>query len=429
VRRPAAATPEQADDASPARTDAPIALIRPGRAALGSSEGRRALLAAGWRDVVAVLPQWATARVIVLGALGMAHVLVDHTHPSRAVASRVRDGLLGWDAGWYEAIARFGYGPLGHQSLRFFPLFPLAGRFLGVLPGVRDGGALVVLANVCALVATVLLFVLARRESGDEALARRATWLLSVVPAAFTLVMGYAEAMLLLWSVGCVLALRRGSTLLGPRGAPAWWWAAGLGFLAGLTRPLGALLAVPAVVEAVRARQSRAGSSSPVGPGGRVVGPAAAILGPVVGMAVFLGWSWVAEGSPWLPLRVQAQAGHHGGFSDPVATVLHDARGVFHHHLGTALHVPWVLLVLALLVVCWRRWPACYGALATADVLVALSGTNLDSFERYALSAFPLVLAGATLTSGPRVERVVLVLAGAGLAGYALLAFTNVVVP
>ena len=39
------------------------------------------------------------------------------------------------------------------------------------------------------------------------------------------------------------------------------------------------------------------------------------------------------------------------------------------------------------------------------------------------------VLAGATVTSGPRVERVVLVLAGAGLAGYALLAFTNVFVP
>ena len=66
----------------------------------------------------------------------------------------MHQGLLGWDAGWYEAIARSGYGPLGHQSLRFFPLFPLVGRALAVLPGVSAGAALVVVANVSALVAT-----------------------------------------------------------------------------------------------------------------------------------------------------------------------------------------------------------------------------------------------------------------------------------
>ena len=89
---------------------------------------------------------------------------------------------------------------------------------------------------------------------------------------------------------------------------------------------------------------------------------------------------------------------------------------MLHHHFGTALHVPWVLLVLVLVVVCWRRLPASYAAFATAVVVVALSGTNLDSFERYALSAFPLVVAGASLAADRRVERVVLVLAAAGLA-------------
>ena len=55
--------------------------------------------------------------------------------------------------------------------------------------------------------------------------------------------------------------------------------------------------------------------------------------------------------------------------------------------------------------------------------------SNLDGFERYALSAFPLVLAGAGLTSGAASERVVLALAAAGLAIYAVLAFTNLYVP
>ncbi len=98
-------------------------------------------------------------------------------------------------------------------------------------------------------------------------------------------------------------------------------------------------------------------------------------------------------------------------------------------HLGSALHLPWAVLALGLLVVTLRRWPVAYGALAAAVLIVALTAANLDGFERYALSAFPLVLAGATVTSGPRVERAVLALAAGGLAVYAILAFTNLYVP
>jgi hypothetical protein len=91
--------------------------------------------------------------------------------------------------------------------------------------------------------------------------------------------------------------------------------------------------------------------------------------------------------------------------------------------------VPWVLLALAMLVVCWRRLPASYTVFAAAVMAVALAGTNLDSFERYALSAFPLTMAAALVCRGTRVERAVLVLLSAGLAGYALLAFLNISVP
>jgi hypothetical protein len=60
---------------------------------------------------------------------------------------------------------------------------------------------------------------------------------------------------------------------------------------------------------------------------------------------------------------------------------------------------------------------------------VAVAGTNLDSFERYALSAFPLSMAAAAVCRGPRVERTVLPLLAACLAAYALLAFLNISVP
>lgn len=367
------------------------------------------------RAVWAVLPQWVVARVVVLGMLALAHLIVDRTHPAAlGVAARVHQGLLGWDAGWYEGIARVGYAPLGHQALRFFPLFPLMGRALATVSGVSDGTALLVVANVAALAATAMLRILVLRETGDVRLATRSVWLLSLVPPAFVLVMGYAEPLLLVCTVGCFLAIR-------PGGPITWWAAAALGLAAGLTRPLGVLLVLPVVVEAVRRWPGATRNER--------LAAATAVVAPVAGAGAFLAWSWGVFGDALLPLRVQAQAGHHGGLSDPLRTLVDDARGVFHHHFGTALHVPWVVLVVVLVVVCWRRLPASYGAFATGVVLVALSGTNLDSFERYALSAFPLLIAGASLTAEPRVERSVLALAAAGLAVYALLAFLNLSVP
>ncbi len=89
----------------------------------------------------ALLP-FAVARVVVAGTLGLAHFVVDRTHPSApGVAARVHQGLLGWDAGWYETIARQGYGPLGHESLRFFPAVPLLTHVLAWVPGLGDGPA------------------------------------------------------------------------------------------------------------------------------------------------------------------------------------------------------------------------------------------------------------------------------------------------
>ena len=366
----------------------------------------------------AVLP-YVVARVVVLGALGLAHFIVDRTHPATAgVAARVHAGLLGWDAGWYETIARGGYGPLGRQSLRFFPAVPVLTHGLAWL-GLGDGPALVLLANVAAFAATAMLYVLVRRETGSTAVARRSIWVLSLLPAAFVLVMGYAESVLLVFAVGCFLALRPPATSTGSR--PHFAVAGGLAFAAALTRPVGVLLFLAVVSELVRWWQR-------LGRNERAAG-LAAVAAPFLGLLVFLGWSKHTVNDWWAPLRVQLQSAHHGGLSDPFATLYDDAKGVLHHHVGTALHVPWVLLALAMLVVCWRRLPAPYTLFAAAALAVAVSGANLDSFERYALSAFPLSIAAALLLKQSQVERGVLTLLAAGLAGYALLAFLNISVP
>ncbi|HEX3794851.1 MAG TPA: hypothetical protein VHV57_10165 [Acidimicrobiales bacterium] len=365
----------------------------------------------------AIVP-FLVARAIVLGALSLAHFIVDRVNPANtAVAARVHEGLLGWDAGYYETIARVGYAALGHQSLRFFPAVPLLTHALAWLPGVDDGAALIVVSNLAALAATMLFFVLVRRETGDLPTAWRALWLLSLAPAAFVLVMGYAESTLLALSIGCFLALRPGRA--GVR--PNFWVAALCGFLAALTRPVGVLLALAVLCELIR-------WWTRLGRGERLVG-LGATGAPLLGVLAFLAWADHVVGDLWAPLRVQLQTAHHGGVSDPFVTLFHDARGVLHHHVGTALHVPWVLVALVLLIVCWRRLPACYTVFAAATMALAVAGSNLDSFERYALSAFPLTMAAALLCRRERVERTVLVLLPAALAGYSLLAFLNISVP
>lgn len=364
-----------------------------------------------WALRTAVAP-WLVARVVVGGALAVADELVTRTHPLASVAARVHQGLLGWDASWYESIARHGYAGAGHSSLRFFPLVPLLTRALSYVPGVGFGTALLVVANASAFAATALLALLAQRETGDAALGRRAAWLLCLAPPAFTQVMGYAEGTLLALSVGALLALR----------ARSWWWAAALGLAAAATRPVGVLLVVPAAVEGLRGLRDAARP--------RRAARTAAVVGPVVGFAAFLGWVGWRYGDVLAPLKVQEQGSHRGGVADPFRTLAHDASLLVHdRHLGEALHLPWVLLAVALLVVAVRRWPAAYSAYVAAVLVVALTASNLDGFERYALSAFPLVLAGATVTSSRRVERVVLPVAAAGLGLYALLAFTNLYIP
>jgi hypothetical protein len=373
-----------------------------------------------WALKVSALP-WLVARVVVLAALGVGHELVSHHHLTGAAAARVHEGLLGWDAGWYQSIAGHGYAGAGHGSLRFFPLFPVLGRALAVLPGISVGAGVVIVANVSALLGTAVVVALARFESGDERLARRAGWLLSLAPPAFTFVMGYAEGTLLLLAAGTFLALR----------TRHWGIAALLGFAAGLTRPLGALLLVPAAVEVWREWRGESGGAD-VRPLGvkRAAVRLAAVLGPVAGTGTFLGWVGWRYGGWLTPLRLQQEAGHHGRLVDPLVTLAHDGSYLLHgKHLGEALHLPWVLFALVLLVVSFRKWPACDGWFAAAVLVVALSGSNLDSFERYALSGFPLVLAGASLTVSRRVFAPVLALSGSALFGYALLAFANRYVP
>ncbi|HXY45742.1 MAG TPA: hypothetical protein VEH29_16265 [Acidimicrobiales bacterium] len=375
------------------------------RAARWRVEAIRSSRAALWPFVV--------SRAIVVGALALARFLVTEVRPrSGAALVAAHAGLLGWDANWYRRIAALGYGRAGRTSVRFFPLYPLLTRALSALPGLSTNVALLVIANLSTFVAVALIYRLVVVETGDEETASRAAWWLAIFPTAFVLSMGYADSLWLVTSLAMFLALR----------SRHFAAAAVAGLLAGVSRPVGVLLAVPALIEAAH----RLGEI----PWRRRWSRAAAVASAPVGTACYLAWSKVHDGSFFLPLSAQVSSQNRGRLADPIVTIARDLRYLVHgEHLGTALHAPWALFFVALLIVLYRSWPAAYGAYATVTLAVILTAPNLTSFERYGLDCFPFVLAVTTLTKRRQVSWSAFAVSGALLAGYALLTFLGAYIP
>jgi hypothetical protein len=147
-----------------------------------------------------------------------------------------------WDAVHYFAIARNGYGQEPGGLAAFFPLFPATVHLLGA--ALDSGTALIwdqsllIAGPIVAAVASLAALLLVERlvALDDDALTtERAVLYLSIFPFSFYFIVPYAEAVLLLTSVGCFLALRRQR-----------WLVAGIcGCLAILSKQLGIVLIIP----------------------------------------------------------------------------------------------------------------------------------------------------------------------------------------
>ncbi|HWL34793.1 MAG TPA: hypothetical protein VNQ77_01240 [Frankiaceae bacterium] len=362
-----------------------------------------------WRPGRDALRAWLVSRAAVLALMALAAYLQARHGFGRAPLRAGAGGFFVWDSDWYRRIAAEGY--THPDMLRFFPLVALPGRLVAPFGTFAAGLAVLVVANVSALVYADGIGRLAHLELGEQA-GRWAPWLALVNPASFVLVLGYAEATAAALGVWCFLALRR----------QAWGVAAGLAFLSGLTRPVGLLLALPAFVEALRGLR--------LTPRREVLARALAVAAAPLGGAAYLLWVWAAHGDPMLPFDVQ-QAGDLRS-----ALLVWPGEALGRGWLAVrgdgqvvdALHLLGVPLAAGLFVLVARRLPASYTAYAAALLVVALGTPRLASYERYALAAFPLIMVAAALR--PRSARIVTwVVCCSGLAGYSVLAFAHRYVP
>lgn len=373
--------------------------------------GTRRIDEAWGTSLRAAIVPWLITRVLVVGAFGAARHLVDEL----AVVPRplqIGQGLLAWDAAFYADIAGGGYDAVPSAGLRFFPMVPYLGRILGLLPGLDARAGVVVVANLSALVFGVLFHRLVLVERGDHVLARRAVWIAALAPPAFVTVLGYAEASLMLLAVATFLALRSRHFAL----------AAAAGFAAGVVRPVGVLLALPALIEAARGRRHLLPRE--------VAARLLAVAAPGLGLLSYLLWVRARTGDLLLALRLHDDPLLRGGTVEPVGNVIEAAGDLFSgDRVGSGIHFVTALVMVGLVVVLAGRWPASYTAYAAVSIGLALTASNLDSLERYTFATFPFLLAVADVTPRPAVERAVLVTAAGGLVAATVLAFTGILVP
>ena len=187
-----------------------------------------------WGPPIAILVA-SRALVFLSGRFGSRHIPFDPTATEAMVSA---PAWFRWDAGYYLDIATRGY--VADYSTAFFPLYPLLGHIVGRASGVPIHWTLLVLANVFFILTVLVLFDLVRREWNDET-ALVAVAGVSFFPSTVFLSAGYAESLFLLLTLITFRYLYDGKM----------WSAAFFSGLASASRPLGFLLALSVVVDAI----------------------------------------------------------------------------------------------------------------------------------------------------------------------------------
>jgi hypothetical protein len=302
--------------------------------------------------------------------------------------------LARWDSGWYVGIAENGYetpsNPPGRETNHaFFPLYPLLMRLLSRLTGLETTLAGSLISGACLLLSLPLFAAWVKRRFG-EGRVLPSTLVLLLFPTSLFFAAVYTESLLLLLVLLAVDLVER------DRPVPATV----AGYLAGLTRISGVVLAPFLFLVSLRESRSR----GPLGPRAFL---RATVLGgaPLAGFGTFCAYFLWKFGDPFLFVSAQ-----HSWSPAPktildgpgliLRAVLDDFATGRIFHKSPARTLEGVILVafavLGFLLMRKRLFPeASYVLFSVAIVL--FTGT-LESAGRYVLPAFPAFAVFAALS-------------------------------
>lgn len=193
-----------------------------------------------------------TSLVVFAGVWFGTQYLTRQPHQDASTPGYV-DSLCNWDGIWYARIASDGYfyTPARHSSVAFFPAYPIAGRLLTNVTGMRTEVSLLVVSNGCLILAFGLLAVYVCERIGGESIERVDFVLLAMGfwPTTLFFRMAYSEALFVLLLIIILRAMLRGWHPL--------WIAVVIG-LATACRPVGVALVVPFIIYLWRYVESKA---------------------------------------------------------------------------------------------------------------------------------------------------------------------------
>jgi Gpi18-like mannosyltransferase len=294
--------------------------------------------------------------------------------------------FLRYDSGWYLTIAGTGYSYNGdimtQQSVVFYPLYPLLARGLHYVFGMDLNLAVLLVANLSAVIAIVLLYRLVSLQY-DKAVALYTVALISLFPTSFFFSAGYTESLTFLLIVLTFLSINSKRFLL----------AACCAGLASASRATGVLLLLPLLWELWRNSPQRDWRLAT-----RIVGYSVIATS---GLWIFMIWLWKHFGNP-LVFAQNQRAWEVTGQHNSLFKVI--TLQPFYQHLGDIVHTgpmpnsvdPWIFLIfLGLVIFFHKRVPVSFSLFALGVILLPYltrTGGELgfQSMSRYLLLAFPV---------------------------------------
>jgi hypothetical protein len=295
-----------------------------------------------------------------------------------------------WDSVFFLGIAEHGYDK---ASAAFGPLYPGVVWVVGQIFFGHYVIAGIIVSLSAALGSFLLLHRIAEERLGADG-ARRAVLYLAVFPTALFLQAVYSESLFLVLALAAfVLAERRRFAAAGM-----------IAGLAILTRIVGVAL-LPALGLMAWRDRDRTRSLARL-----------ALSLPIAAVYPLLLWQQL--GDPWAFAHAQdrwhrhfSYAGPLGGIWDALVRWTPSGAGVNHAVAVNAEDLAFLLLLVPLIVVAWRRFGAPYGLFAALSLAIPLSYPSsrwpLLSLPRFALVMFPCLLALAALGGRPRVHTAI----------------------